>query len=139
MQGLKPSILIGKLKQSLLHGVSPDNDLFLAMFLIRLPPTMREAVGSGNPKTAGVMVKDADTLWDARGSHNPTIAATTTHCSRSPTPVGGKRGSGAHSKSHPPSTQDFYSFQNPGNGVCKNHNYCDLRDQCASPCTWLEN
>jgi hypothetical protein len=37
MQGLKPSVLMGKLKQHLPPGVSPDNDLFLAMFLIRLP------------------------------------------------------------------------------------------------------
>ncbi len=50
MQGLKHSIFMGKLKQSLPHGISPDNDLFLAMFLIRLPPSMREAVGSGNHK-----------------------------------------------------------------------------------------
>jgi hypothetical protein len=52
MQGLKPSILMGKLKQHLPPGVSPDTDLFLAMFLIRLPPLMREAVGAGNHKTA---------------------------------------------------------------------------------------
>jgi hypothetical protein len=32
MQGLKPGVLMGKLKQHLPHGVSPDNDLFLAMF-----------------------------------------------------------------------------------------------------------
>jgi hypothetical protein len=37
MQGLKPSVLMGKLKQHLPPGVSPDNDLFLSMFLIRLP------------------------------------------------------------------------------------------------------
>ncbi len=37
MQGLKPSILM---------------DLFLAMVLICLPPSMREAVGAGNHKTA---------------------------------------------------------------------------------------
>jgi hypothetical protein len=69
MQGLKPSILMGKLKQSLPNGVSPDNDLFLAMFLIRLPPSMREAVSSGNHKTAAAMVRAADALW-ARGGHN---------------------------------------------------------------------
>jgi hypothetical protein len=34
MQGLKPSILMGKLKQHLRHGVSPDNNLFLGMILI---------------------------------------------------------------------------------------------------------
>jgi hypothetical protein len=61
IQGLKPSILMGKLKQHLPPGVSPDTDLFMAMFLIRLPPSMREAVGTGNHKTA------ADTV---RGRHD---------------------------------------------------------------------
>ncbi len=47
MQGLKPSVLMGKLKQNLPPGASPDSDLFLAMFLIRLPASMRETVGAG--------------------------------------------------------------------------------------------
>ncbi len=51
MKGLKPCILMGKLKQSLPHSVSPDNKLFLAMFLIRLSPSMQKAVGSRNHKT----------------------------------------------------------------------------------------
>ncbi len=59
MQGLKPSVLMGKLKQHLPPGVSLDTDLFLAMFLICLPPSMREVVGAGNHNTA------ADALWDA--------------------------------------------------------------------------
>jgi hypothetical protein len=40
MQGLKPSVLMGKFKQHLPLGVSPDTDLFLAMFFICLPPSM---------------------------------------------------------------------------------------------------
>jgi hypothetical protein len=102
-------------------------DLFLAMFLISLPPSMRETVGTGNHKTAAAIVKAADALWDARGGHNPTVAAVTTQRSRSPAPANGKksekRSGKARSKSHPPSRLDFYSFQNPGNGVCKFHNY----------------
>ncbi len=78
MQGLKPGVLMGKPKQNLPLGVSPDTDLFLAMFLIRLPPSMREAVGAGNHKTAAALVKAADTLWNARGGHNPKVAATMT-------------------------------------------------------------
>ncbi len=62
MQGLKPSVLMGKLKQHLPPGVSPDNDLFLAMFLIRPPPSMRESVGAGAHKTAADMVKAVDAL-----------------------------------------------------------------------------
>ncbi len=65
MQGLKPSVLMGKLKQYLPSGVSPDNDLFLAMFLVRLPPSMRETVGAGNHTTAEAMVMATDALWDA--------------------------------------------------------------------------
>jgi hypothetical protein len=56
MQGLQPSILMGKLKQHLPPGVSPDMELFLTMFLICLLPSIREAVGAGNHKTAAAMM-----------------------------------------------------------------------------------
>ncbi len=79
MQSLKPSVLMGKLKQHLPPGVSPDNDLFLAMFLIHLPPSMRETVGAGAHGMAAAMVKAANALWDARGGHGPTVAAASTH------------------------------------------------------------
>jgi hypothetical protein len=62
MQGLKSSVLMRKLKQHLPPGVSPDNDLFLSMFLIHLPPSMQEAVGAGTHKTVAGTVKAADTL-----------------------------------------------------------------------------
>ncbi len=135
---------MGKLKQHLPPGVSPDTDLFLAMFLIRQPPSMQKAVGAGNHKTAAAMVKAADALWDARGGHNPTVAATSTQRSRSPAPHNGKRGDkksgNARSKSHPPSRRDFYSFQNPGIGICKFHNYYPHKaHRCAAPCAWSEN
>jgi hypothetical protein len=68
MRGLKPSVLMGKLKQHLSPGVSPDNDLFLAMFLIHLLPSMRKTVGAGAHGTAAAMVKAVDALWDTRGS-----------------------------------------------------------------------
>jgi hypothetical protein len=62
MQGLKPNVLMGKLKQHLPPVVSPDNDLFLSMFLICLPPSMSETVGAGTHGTAAAMVKAADAL-----------------------------------------------------------------------------
>ncbi len=146
MQGLKPSVLMGKLKQHLPPGVLPDNDLFLLMFLIHLPPSMREAVGAGTHETAAAMVKAADTLWDTRGGHNSTDEAALTQRSRSPAPSNGKRGDKrggkARSKSRPrpPSCPDFYSFQNPGNGMCKFHNYYAHRaHRCTPPCAWSEN
>ncbi len=144
MQGLKPSVLMGKLKQNLPPGVSPDNDLFLAMFLIRLPASMRETVRAGDHRTAAAMVKAADALWDARGGNDPTVAAASTQRSRSPAPNSGKRGDkrggNARPKSRPPFRPDFHSFQNPGNGVCKFHNYYTNRaNRCILPCFWSEN
>jgi hypothetical protein len=56
LQGLKPSVIMGKLKQHLSPGVSPGTDLFLAMLLICLPPSMNEAVGAGNNRTAAAIV-----------------------------------------------------------------------------------
>ncbi len=144
VQGLKPSVHMGKLKQHLPPGVSPDNNLFLAMFLIRLPPSMRETVGAGAHKTAAAIMKAADALWDARGGHDPTVAAASTQRSRSPAPSsekrGDKRGGNARPKSCPPSHPDFHSFQNPGNGMCKYHHYYANRaNRCISPCSWSEN
>jgi hypothetical protein len=50
------------------------------------------------------------------------------------------KGAAARSKSRPPSCPDFYSFHNPGNGVCKLHNYYAHKAlRCTSPCTWSEN
>jgi hypothetical protein len=143
-QGLNPSVLRAKLKQHLPPGVSPDNDLFLSTFLIRLPPSMREAVGAGTHVTAADMVKAADALWDAWGSHDPTVTAASTQRSKSPVHNSGKRGDkrggNVHSTSGPSSHPDFYSFQNPGNGVCKFHNYYARKaHRCALPCNWLEN
>ncbi len=116
MQGLKPSVLMGKLKQHLPLGVSPKKDLFLAMFLIRLPPSMRETVGASTHGTAAAMVKVAEALWDARGGHDPTVAASSTQRSRSPAPSSGKRGDkrggNARPKIRPPSRPDtsFYIY-----------------------------
>jgi hypothetical protein len=62
MQGLKPSVLMGKLKQHLPLGVSPDNDLFLSLFLIRLPPSMTETVGAGTHGMTAAMVNAADAV-----------------------------------------------------------------------------
>jgi hypothetical protein len=80
--------------------------IFSFMFLIHMPPSMWEAAGAGTHEMAAAMVKAADALWDARGSHDPTVAAVLTQRSRSPAPNNGKRGDkwsgNAPSKSHPP-------------------------------------
>ncbi len=113
-------------------------------FLFAFPPSMHETVGAGNHTTAAAMMKAADALWDAQGGHDRTGTAATTQRSRSPAPNSGRRGDKwggyAHSKSCLHSCPDFHSFQNPGNGVCKFHNYYANRaHRCAPPSAWSEN
>jgi hypothetical protein len=144
MQGLKSSVLMGKLKQHLPPGASPDTDLFLAMFLIRLPASMRETVGAGDHKTAVAMVK----LQKPYGM----LGAATILRSQplrlseagTPLPAAGreatKGGGNTRPKSRLPSHPDFHSFQNPGNGMCKFHNYYANRaNRCIQPCSWSKN
>jgi hypothetical protein len=100
MDGLKPSIL----KQLLPNRVGLDNDLFLSMFLIRQLPSLREAVGARDNKTATAMVRVADALWDAHGGSNRTVTAAMASCNRSPHQAKGQRvtdGDQCLLKSHP--------------------------------------
>ncbi len=83
MDSMMPRILLGKLKELLSHSISPDNNLFHSMFLIKLPPSMRKTVGTGNHKLAAAMVKAAGALWEALGGNDPTVA----WHGRSPTPA----------------------------------------------------
>ncbi len=107
-----------KLKQHLPPGVFLDNDLFLSMFLIRLLPSMREAVGAGTHKTAAAMMKTVDALSDARGSHDPTVAAAWTQRSRSPAPSSGKRGNKRSSNSCSKSLLPFADQSHHGLPLC---------------------
>ncbi len=100
MDGLKPS----KLKQLLPNRVGPENDLFISMFLIRQPSSLREAVGARDHKTATAMVRVADALWVAHGGSNPTVTAATASRNRSPHQAKGQRateGDQCPFKSHP--------------------------------------
>jgi hypothetical protein len=135
----------GEVKTHIPPGVSPDNDLFLSMFLVRLPSSMRETVGAGNYMTATAMVKarmpcrmlEMATTLQSRppglsevGALLPTAGGEATNGAVMPAPK----------VTPPPSHPDFHSFQNPGNGVCKFHNYYANRaNRCAQPCARSEN
>jgi hypothetical protein len=146
MQGLKPSVLMGKLKQHLSPRVSPDNDHFRSFSCNVFDPS------------SAINERDSRSWrpWNGRshgegcgrpighGGHDPTVAAASTQRSRSPTPSSGKRGDkrggNARPKSCPPSCLDFHSFQNPGNGMCKFYNYYANRaNRGIPPCSWSEN
>ncbi len=61
------------------------------------------------------------------------VAAGTTQRSRSPAPNNGRRGDKRALLPAPKvSRPDFYSFQNPGNGICKFHYYSRSQKKSAS-------
>ncbi len=144
MQGLKPSVLMGKLKQHLPPGVSPENDLFLAMFFIRLPPSMRETVGASAHGTAAAMVKAAEPYGTLRAatilrSQPPRLSDT-----GAPLPAARREATKGVVTPIPKVAAlplpDFHSFQNPGNGMCIFHNYYANRaNRCIPPYSWSEN
>jgi hypothetical protein len=142
MDSIKPSILMSKLKKLFPHGVSPENDLFLSMLLIRLTPSIRETIGVSNQKMAAAMVKAADISWEAHGGNNSMVAADATWHSRSPNPAkvkkGNKRSSSTKFKSS--SLSAFQKFKTSSNGMCNYHNFYRARARmCVDPCTYSEN
>jgi hypothetical protein len=69
------------------------------------------------------------------------VAVATTQPSRSLAPTSGKkndrRNGNTHSKSHPSSGSDFFSFQNPGKSMCKFHNFCGNKaHKFIFSCSW---
>jgi hypothetical protein len=116
---------------------------FLAMFLIHLSPSMQEAVGAGNHKTVAMvepqmpcrMLKAATTSQSRR----PRLSVADAQLL-----LGGERTTEGTAAPIPkvifPSALIFFSFQNPGNGMCTFHNsYGNKAHKCIFPCSYWEN
>ena len=142
VESIKPTALLGKLKSYLPHGASGDNELFMAMFLMRLPPSTREAVGTANHATVGAMCAHAESIYNFRGGYEPTVAAAAAQRSRSPAKTDGKRSEkqGKACSKNRSTYVSFGNFKNPNNGSCKFHNYYWAKaDRCVAPCNVAEN
>jgi hypothetical protein len=66
VEDTKPSLMYARLKSLLPTGADSNNEIFMAMFLLRLPPSTREQVGATNHATVTAMVKHADRVWSFR-------------------------------------------------------------------------
>ena len=141
-EDIRPSAVYQKLKSLLPFGADPNNEIFMAMFLLRLPPSIREQVGSAGHTTVAAMVSHADRVWSFRGGPDQTVAAAAEHRSRSPASAPGRRGDkkSKRSKSRSADPVSFQNFRNPPNGSCKFHNYYGVRaNKCVPPCNQSEN
>ena len=141
MEDIRPSLMYGKLRSLLPYGADCNNEIFLAMFLLRLPPSVREQVGAADHTTAAAMVSHADRVWSFRGGPDPVVAAAAEHRSRSPASPGRRSDKkGKRSKSRNANPVSFQNFRNPPNGSCKFHNYYGVRaNKCVPPCNQSEN
>jgi len=75
VEDIKPTEVLAKLKRHLPSGADCKINMFLAMFLLRLPPSIPEQVGSAGHTTIMAMVRLADRVWSFRGSPDPVVAA----------------------------------------------------------------
>jgi HEPN domain-containing protein len=63
----RPSAMMAEML-ALRFETTPPDSLFLALFLRRLPASIRDHLAAANHETAAAMSTHADTLWDARNS-----------------------------------------------------------------------
>jgi hypothetical protein len=137
----KPSILMAKM----LAIRPPDNVLFEACFLRRLPVTMREHLGARDFDTPVALAKAADILWEARGGAKGNLVAAVRHRSASPSPSRSRtanagatprpKGKGK-GKSHGsgPKPPNF-----AGSGMCFYHeNFGAKANNCNAPCSYVK-
>ncbi|MFN9905052.1 MAG: hypothetical protein ACK56F_02860, partial [bacterium] len=68
----RPSAMMAEMLSLRFETSAPDS-LFLALFLRRLPPSIRDHLAAANHATAAEMATHADSLWDAR--HSASVSA----------------------------------------------------------------
>jgi len=123
-------------------GARADDTLFLALFLLRLPVSMRDHLAAADHKTAADMAKHADVLWDSRAGDTAVAAvAPIDAVSRSPS-RGDRRRSpdrrqnqrGRSCRRPTPGPSDS------GKSLCYYHSrFGQKAHRCEAPCTWSEN
>jgi hypothetical protein len=139
---IRPLKILGKLKSFMPFGASDSNEIFMAMFLMRLPESIRQAVGTANHATATAMCAHAENMYSFRGNYESTTVAAAEHQrTRSPAKTDKKKSEKQGKPQTSRSTYvSFLHFKNPNNGSCKYHNYYGAKtEKCISPCSVTEN
>ena len=134
-------------------GENGDSTIFLGLFLLQLPVSMRDHLAAAYLKTAEEMARHADVLWDARAGDSAVTAVTAEVDAvslRSPRTDTRRRSPARDSRSRflehsnrPPRRQTPGRDGNRSNrssSLCFYHGkYGQKARQCEAPCTWSEN
>ena len=139
---IRPLKILEKLKSFMPFGASDNNEIFMAMFLMRLPESIRMAVGAAKHATVTAMCAHAENMYSFRDGYGSMTAAAAAHQrSRSPAKTDKKKSEKQGKPQTSRSTYvSFLHFKNPNNGSCKYHNYYGAKtEKCISPCSVTEN
>ena len=142
VENVRPLQVLGQLKSLMPFGASDNNEIFMAMFLMRLPESTREAVGAANHATVAAMCAHAENMYSFRGGYaSMTAAAAVQQRSKSPAKTDKKKSEKQGKTRQIRSAYvSFFDFKNPKNGSCKFHNYYGAgSEKCNSPCNVTGN
>jgi len=146
----RPSVLMKEMLALLPKGEKPET-LFLALFLGRLPTSMRDHLAAANVTTAKEMAQHADLLWDARAGHQ--VAAVESQqvaaVGRGQSPVRDRWQQSPDRRRSPERREQRQGQrqrqQTPhaagrGSGLCRLHKKFGAKAKyCNAPCSWSEN
>ena len=143
----RPSAMMAEMLSLRFETTAPDS-LFLALFLRRLPPSIRDHLSAANHTTATEMSAHADILWDAKNTSSvssvtDSLAAVSVRSAsparRAQSPDRGarspnrRRGGGRQPRRPTPGRPD-------GKRICWIHRrYGSDATNCRGNCDWAEN
>jgi len=150
----RPSAMMAEMLSLRFETSAPDS-LFLALFLRRLPSSIRDHLAAADHKTATEMAAHADILWDARNNASQVAAVSDSlaavsvrsaspKTSRSPdcrarSPDRRGNGKGQRFRRPTPGRQDNRS-NNSNRRLCFYHDQYGVKAlKCHAPCSWREN
>jgi hypothetical protein len=139
----RPSAMMAEMLSLRFETTAPDS-LFLALFLRRLPTSIRDHLAAANHTTATEMATHADILWDARSA--ATVSAVTDSLAavsvRSASP--NRRAKSPDRRARSPDRRSGGGSQPPrpptpgrpvNDGLCKNHRRYGKK---AYSCVWKD-
>jgi len=132
----RPSSLMAEMLALLPAGARPDI-LFLALFLRRLPPSMRDHLATANTDTAEELAELADKLWDARSSQPVAALAADIAAVRPFSPSRHGRSPDRQQQRSRPRQATPHEGRRRDGSWCRNHRRLgDKTRNCIAPCSY---
>ncbi len=143
----RPSAMMAEML-ALRFETTPPDSLFLALFLRRLPTSIRDHLAAANHETATAMSTHADVLWDARNSASVSavseaLAAVSVHSAsparRAQSPDRRARSPDRRRGGRQPPRRPTPG-RSDGKKICWIHRkWGSAATSCHKPCDWAEN